>query len=86
MSSSATVQAPIRTTIPARLDRLRWSPFHTRTVAGPGAAWILDGSAHEAGAGVTTAPASVDEVRFRRQPAVRVAAGDLRRRSCPISG
>jgi MFS family permease len=34
---------PIRTTIPARLDRLRWSPFHTRLVLGLGTAWILDG-------------------------------------------
>ena len=25
---------PIRSTIPARLDRLRWSPFHTRMVVG----------------------------------------------------
>ena len=33
----------IRTTIPARLDRLSWTPFHTRMVAGLGAAWILDG-------------------------------------------
>jgi MFS family permease len=33
----------LRSTIPARLDRLRWSPFHTRMVAGLGAAWILDG-------------------------------------------
>ena len=33
----------IRTTIPARLDRLNWTPFHTRMVAGLGAAWILDG-------------------------------------------
>ena len=35
--------ATIRSTIPARLDRLSWSPFHTRMVAGLGAAWILDG-------------------------------------------
>ena len=34
---------PLRSTIPARLDRLGWSPFHTRMVAGLGAAWILDG-------------------------------------------
>jgi len=34
---------PIRSTVPARLDRLGWSPFHTRMVAGLGAAWILDG-------------------------------------------
>jgi hypothetical protein len=26
---------PIRSTIPARLDRLRWSPFHTRLRASP---------------------------------------------------
>ena len=36
-------QAKIRSTIPARLDRLQWSPFHTRMVCGLGAAWILDG-------------------------------------------
>ena len=36
-------QKPIRTAIPARLDRLRWSPFHTRLVLGLGTAWILDG-------------------------------------------
>src|SRR5690242_18469004 len=35
--------APLRSTIPARLDRLKWTPFHTRMVAGLGAAWILDG-------------------------------------------
>jgi len=34
---------PIRSTIPTRLYRLGWSPFHTRMVAGLGAAWILDG-------------------------------------------
>ena len=34
---------PIRSTIPARLDRLRWSPFHTRLVLGLGTAWVLDG-------------------------------------------
>ena len=41
--SAADAPAPIRSTIPARLDRLGWSPFHTRMVAGLGAAWILDG-------------------------------------------
>jgi len=33
----------IRSLIPARLDRLSWSPFHTRMVCGLGGAWILDG-------------------------------------------
>jgi MFS family permease len=43
-TSDAVVKvAAIRSTIPARLDRMSWSPFHTRMVAGLGAAWILDG-------------------------------------------
>jgi MFS family permease len=33
----------IRSLIPARIDRLPWSPFHTRMVAALGTAWILDG-------------------------------------------
>jgi MFS family permease len=40
---AAKQQVPVRSTIPARLDRLRWSPFHTRLVLGLGTAWILDG-------------------------------------------
>jgi MFS family permease len=43
MGATAEVQKPIRTTIPTRLDRLRWSPFHTRMIIGLGVAWILDG-------------------------------------------
>ncbi|HEU5035115.1 MAG TPA: MFS transporter [Mycobacteriales bacterium] len=33
----------IRSTIPARIDRLPWSPFHTRMVVALGVAWVLDG-------------------------------------------
>jgi hypothetical protein len=33
----------VRTLIPARIDRLPWSRFHTRMVVALGAAWILDG-------------------------------------------
>ena len=43
MSDNAVTDKPIRTTIPARLDRLKWSPFHTRMIIGLGVAWILDG-------------------------------------------
>ena len=43
MATVAVEQQQIRSTIPARLDRLRWSPFHTRMVLGLGTAWILDG-------------------------------------------
>ena len=45
----ATTQAPsastgsIRSLIPARLDRLSWSKFHTRLVIALGVAWVLDG-------------------------------------------
>jgi MFS family permease len=33
----------IRSLIPARLDRLEWSRFHTRLVIALGVAWVLDG-------------------------------------------
>jgi MFS family permease len=33
----------VRSLVPARLDRLPWSPFHWRVVIGLGSAWILDG-------------------------------------------
>src|SRR6266849_6129967 len=47
--SAAGVTAPahedrvIETSIPARLDNLRWSGFHTRVVLALGITWILDG-------------------------------------------
>jgi len=34
---------PIKTDIPARLDRLPWSRFHLLIVIGLGVTWILDG-------------------------------------------
>jgi hypothetical protein len=33
----------IRGLVPARVDRLPWSPFHSSMVAALGIAWILDG-------------------------------------------
>ena len=33
----------IETSIPSRLDGLRWSGFHTRVVTALGITWILDG-------------------------------------------
>ena len=35
--------ARIRSLIPARIDRLPWSRFHTRMVVALGVAWVLDG-------------------------------------------
>ena len=36
-------EGTIRSLIPARLDRLGWSRFHTRLVMALGVAWVLDG-------------------------------------------
>jgi MFS family permease len=33
----------VRSLIPARIDRLPWTPFHTKLVAALGVAWVLDG-------------------------------------------
>jgi len=51
VKNNASVSAPlqqdndrvIETSIPARLDDLRWSGFHTRVVLALGITWILDG-------------------------------------------
>jgi MFS family permease len=43
-TSSTTTSSPyIRSLIPARIDRLPWSRFHTRLIIALGVAWILDG-------------------------------------------
>jgi MFS family permease len=43
-TTPVTTSSPnIRSLIPARLDRLPWSSFHTRLVIALGVAWILDG-------------------------------------------
>jgi hypothetical protein len=63
VATSSTAQAPIRSTIPARLDRLGWSAFHTRMVAGLGAAWILVGpqiTIASSVTGVLTQPTTFD--------------------------
>src|SRR6202167_1676969 len=38
-----TIDEPAETLIPARLDRLPWTRFHTLLVMGLGITWILDG-------------------------------------------
>jgi MFS family permease len=43
-TTSTTTSSPhIRSLIPARIDRLPWSRFHTRLVTALGVAWVLDG-------------------------------------------
>lgn len=43
MSTTAAETGSVWSLIPARLDRLPWSRFHTRLVLALGVAWILDG-------------------------------------------
>ncbi len=42
-SGTAQQRPSIRSLIPARIDRLPWSRFHTRMVVALGVAWVLDG-------------------------------------------
>src|SRR5690349_11192547 len=43
-ATARTASSPgIRSLIPARIDRLPWSRFHTRLVIALGVAWVLDG-------------------------------------------
>src|ERR1700760_128997 len=43
MTAEAQTSGSVRSLIPARIDRLPWSPFHTRLVIALGVAWVLDG-------------------------------------------
>jgi hypothetical protein len=44
MATLGTASSPrLRSLIPARIDRLPWSRFHTHLVMALGVAWILDG-------------------------------------------
>ncbi len=43
MTATATPPPTLTSLIPARIDRLPWSPFFTRMVMALGVAWILDG-------------------------------------------
>ena len=40
---SAAASGPVRSTVPARLDRLPWSSFHWRVIVALGVTWVLDG-------------------------------------------
>ena len=43
MATPTETPGVVRSLIPARIDRLPWSRFHTRMVVALGVAWILDG-------------------------------------------
>src|SRR5438067_256640 len=73
MTTAPAAQAPgsIRSLIPARIDRLPWSPFHTRMVIALGVAWILDGLE------ITVASAVVDTLTKDNTLALSSAAAGL---------
>jgi len=43
MTAAAAGEHPVRSLIPARMDRLPWARFHWMVVLGLGVSWILDG-------------------------------------------
>src|SRR6516162_508080 len=57
----------IETDIPARLDRLPWTRFHTLVVAALGITWILDGLDRRGSPREPCAPFHSDRSRPRRQ-------------------
>jgi MFS family permease len=70
MTATGVSLGTIRTRVPARLDRLPWSPFHWRIVIGLGTVWILDGlevtivgsiaaRMTEAGSGIALSPGHI---------------------------
>jgi MFS family permease len=58
--SHGQVSGPIRSTVPARLDRLPWGPFHWRVVVALGITWVLDGIE------ITVASSIADRLRDAR--------------------
>jgi MFS family permease len=59
MGTSDASAGIVRSLIPARMDRLPWTRFHTRLVMALGTAWVLDGleiTLASSVAGVLTAP------------------------------
>jgi MFS family permease len=55
VSRHHTETGPVETDIPARLDRLPWSGFHTLVVVALGITWVLDGLEVTVGGSIATA-------------------------------
>ena len=63
-TSPAPAAGGIRSLIPARIDRLPWSPFHTRMVIALGVAWVLDGLEITVASSVTGVLTESDTLHF----------------------
>jgi MFS family permease len=72
-AAQATERSPIRSTIPARLDRLPWSRFHTRLVLALGVAWILDGLEITIAANLSAALTNSDTLHLTSSQAADIA-------------
>jgi MFS family permease len=75
MASTASTddRTVIRSTIPARLDRLPWSKFHTRLVMALGVAWILDGLEITVAANLSAALTNSDTLHLTTSQAADIA-------------
>ncbi len=62
--------ATIETRVPARLDRLPWSPWHRLVLIGLGTAWILDGLE-------VTIVGSLSDRLTEKSSGLGLAAGDI---------
>lgn len=68
-SANPPIGSVIETTIPARLERLAWSRFHTLVVAALGITWILDGLEVTLAGSIAGA--------LKASPALRFSDGDV---------
>src|SRR3712207_3619006 len=75
MTALAEAKTPgsLRSLIPARIDRLPWSPFHTRMVIALGVAWILDGLEITVASSVTGVLTEPDTLHFTGSQAGLIA-------------
>ncbi|WP_448640120.1 MFS transporter [Geodermatophilus sp. URMC 63] len=73
LSQPAEAPGAIRSLIPARIDRLPWSPFHTRMVVALGVAWILDGLEITVASSVTAVLTEPETLHFTSAQAGLIA-------------
>ena len=87
MAVNSDPAAPIvRSLIPARLDQLPWTRFHTRLIMTLGAAWMVDGleiTLAGAVAGVLTNSDTLHRTPARRSSPAETPRG---RRPAPVRG
>ena len=65
-ASTDVSSAIVRSFIPARMDRLPWTRFHTRLVMSLGTAWILDGLEITLASSVAVYPGTIPYIRAVR--------------------